>query len=365
MTATPPDNSDLQPAGETLEQDLVRSLRRKEGNWIGWGQTCQQLQKLGYSPQRVFEETGFEPIQQNQLIVAAQVYGSVESGGASPEVLARFERTGSDSLYALRILTQSERVEAANLLVAKGLDSEGAHEVAKALKEYSRLSKKPEEFASYPDDAVAYAYWKLARQQSDLQARSRLIALGLRFAQSASARQQIEKLLTDFTVTRSRPAPRMPFYRMESVDEQPVVIPVAGKMPLSTADLKAVPMVSAEGLFQIVKFSGAGAWVALPGWQVVLASEDPVMVLISSEQLPTSTLDAPLETVEEMLIMVDRSQRQWDSESYFILDDAGQLRIDWSEEAPELSVLGKVVLVLRPKKVLDEDFNKQLWQLDE
>ncbi|MBW4658826.1 MAG: hypothetical protein KME15_09130 [Drouetiella hepatica Uher 2000/2452] len=364
MTATPPDNSDLQPTGDS-EQDLVRSLRRKEGNWIAWGQACQQLQKLGYSPQKIFEETGFEPIQQNQLIVAAQVYGSVASGGASPEVLARFERTGSDSLYELRILTQTDRVEAANLLVVKGLDSEGAHEVAKALKEYSRLSKKPEDFASYPDDAVAYAYWKLARQQADLQARSRLIALGLRFAQSPSARQQIEKLLTDFTVTKVRPAPRIPFYRMESADEQPVVIPVAGKMPLSTAELKAVPMVEAEGLFQIVKFSGAGAWVALPGWQVVLGSEDPVMVLISSEQLPRSPLDAPLDTVEEMLVMVDRSQRQWDSESYFVLDDAGQLRIDWSEDVPELTILGKVALVLRPKKVLDEDFNKQLWQLDE
>ncbi|NJR65013.1 MAG: hypothetical protein HC772_06345 [Leptolyngbyaceae cyanobacterium CRU_2_3] len=369
MTATPSNHSNLQPAGDnpklSEEQVLLQSLRRKEGTWVAWGQACQQLQKMGYTPQQIFEETGFEPVQQNQVIVASQVYGSLVSGEASTAVLERFERTGSDSLYALRVLMQPERVAAATLLVEKGLDSEGAHEVAKALKEFSRVAKKPEEFPNYPGDAVAYSYWKLARQQADLQARSRLIAQGLLFAQSTSARQQIEKLLTDFTITRSRSAPRLPFYRLESEDEQPRVVPIAGKMPLATADLKAVPIVNTSGIFHIVKFSGEGAWVALPGWQVVMTSEDPVMLLIDSDQLPTSPAGVVLETVEEMLVMVDRSQRQWDNESYFIFDEAGQLRIDWFEEIPDLPILGKVVLVLRQKKVLDEDFNKQLWQLDE
>lgn len=368
MTVSPP-NDPLQSSSDSpeplVEQELLQSLRRKEGNWVSWGQACQQLQKAGHSQQQIFEQTGFEPVQQNQLTVAAQVYGSLISGSAAPEVLLRFEQTGSDSLYELRILKQAERVAAATLLVKKGLDSEGAHDVAKALKEFSRLSKPPEEFSDYPGDAVAYDYWKLARQQADLQARSRLIAQGLRFAQSAPARQEIEKLLTDFTVTHSRPAPRLPFYRLESADEQPRVIPVAGRLPLASADLKAVPLVETEGVFHTVKFAGTGAWVALPGWQVVQNSEDPVMIVASSDQLPAPTLDPASETVEEVLIMVDRSQRQWDIESYFAFDEAGQLKMDWFEEAPERSLLGKIVLVLRPKKVLDEEFNKQLWQIDE
>ena len=51
-------------------EELLRSLRQKEGTWVEWGKACQQLQKAGYNPQRIFEETGFEPIQQNQIIVA-------------------------------------------------------------------------------------------------------------------------------------------------------------------------------------------------------------------------------------------------------------------------------------------------------
>ncbi|NJO39466.1 MAG: phosphate/phosphite/phosphonate ABC transporter substrate-binding protein [Cyanobacteria bacterium RU_5_0] len=365
MTVTPPDDANLQSSEERVrqeafEQELLRSLRRKEGNWVTWGQACQQLQKAGYTPQQIFEETGFEPSQQNQVIVAAQVYQSIASGGASGEVLARFERTGSDTLYEFRILAQSERMTAAAIVVEKGIDSEGAHEVAKALKEFSRLSHPPREFAEHPSDAVAYYYWKLARQQADLQSRSRLIAQGLRFTQSETARQQVESLLTDFTIARSRPAPRLPFYRLESADEQPRILAVVGKLPLTVADLQAVPLVENEGLFHMVKFSGTGAWVALPGWQIVRNAEDPVMLLAESHELPS----AP-DLSEEVLVTVDRAQRDWNADSYFVVDQAGQLQIDWFEESPDLPILGRVILVLRPKKVLDEDFNKELWQIEE
>lgn len=357
MTATPSDQS----LPEEAVESLLLSLRRKEGTWVEWGKACQQLQKAGLSQQKIFEATGFEPVQQNQVVVAAQVYGSLESGNAAPEVLTRFERSGSDSLYELRILTQAERVAAATLLVEKGLDSEAAHEVAKALKDFSRMTRPPAEFSELPHDAVAYFYWNLAKQQADLQARSRLIAQALRFAKSETARQQIERLLTDFSVTRRRPAPRLPFYRLESASEQPRIVPVAGKLPLATADLQQVPLVEEEGTFRIVKFSGMGAWSALPGWQVVLAAEDPVLLLANVTELPGTES----EDTEEVLILIDRAQRTWDDNSYFILDQEGQLQFEWFEEAPDRTLLGKVILVLRPKKVLDEDFNKELWQVEE
>jgi Rubisco Assembly chaperone C-terminal domain/Rubisco accumulation factor 1 alpha helical domain/Rubisco accumulation factor 1 helix turn helix domain len=348
------------PEDQAQIQEIVQSLRRKEGNWLAWGKACQTLQKAGYSQQKIFEETGFEPIQQNQITVAAQVYSSLESGDAPPEVLARFERTGSDSLYELRVLTQAERVAAAALVVERGLDSEGAGEVTKALKDFGRF-KAPPEFSDYPSDAIAHYYWKLARQQADLQARSRLIAQGLRFAKSESARLQIEKLLTDFTITRTKAAPKLPFYRLESASDQPRILPVVGKLPLTTADLQAVPMVEEDGAFRLVKFSGVGAWVSLPSWQVVLGAEDPVMLLADSTELPSSPDTLP----EEVLVLVDRAQRQWDEDNHFVVDQAGQLQVAWFEVAPTVSILGKVVLVLRPNKVLDEDYNKELWQIDE
>lgn len=355
--ATSEENLNAQPDIATL----LQSLRRKEGTWIEWGQACQQLQKAGYSPQQIFEETGFEPIQQNQIVVASQVYASIVSVGVAPSVQSRFEHAGSDTLYEFRILTQPERAAAAALVVEKGIDSEGSKEVAKALKDFSRLSRPPEDFTADPGDAVAYHYWKLARQQSDLQARSRLIAQSLRFATSEPARQQIEKLLTDFSITRSRSAPLLPFYRLDSEEELPRILPVVGRLPLSIADLQATPLIEEEGAFRMVKFSGSGAWIPIPGWQVILNADDPIVLLCHSDQLPTLPAGKP----GEVLVVVDRADRQWSEDNYFVVDQDGQLRLQWFEENPDQPLLGRIVLVMRPKKILDEDFNKDPWQIDE
>ncbi|MEM9537787.1 MAG: hypothetical protein AAGA40_19195, partial [Cyanobacteria bacterium P01_E01_bin.45] len=71
-------------------EELIFKLRRKMGTWLEWGEACQQLQKAKISPQDIFEQTGFEPIQQNQIIVAAQVFRSVEAGDASAAAIAHF-----------------------------------------------------------------------------------------------------------------------------------------------------------------------------------------------------------------------------------------------------------------------------------
>ncbi|MGL5060353.1 MAG: RuBisCO accumulation factor 1, partial [Microcoleus sp.] len=142
MTETPQNLS--QPASEPSSdavdvEELIRSLRRKEGSWVDWGHACTALQKAGYSSQKIFEETGFEPVHQNQVTVAAQVYTSMVNADASEEVRSHFWRKGSDILYEFRILTQTERAAAAALILAHNLDADDAREVAKAMKEYSRF----------------------------------------------------------------------------------------------------------------------------------------------------------------------------------------------------------------------------------
>lgn len=354
-------HSDAASPPDSPTEVLLRSLRRKEGTWVEWGQACQQLQKLGQSPQAIFEATGFEPVHQNQVIAAAQVYQNLVSGNAPAAVLEHFQQRGSDILYELRILTQAERVGGATLIWQHQLDVEAAHEVARAIKDFSRLPRLPEGFTTEPGDAVAYQCWKFARQKEDLQERSRLIARGLRFAQSETARRQIEKLLTDFTVVKARPAPRLPLYRLESAEELPRILPVAGRLPLAPADLRAVPLVEESGPFRLVQHVGSCAWVPVPGWQVILNAEDPVGLLASSDQVGLEVAGNP----EELLVVVDRSQRQWDENSYFLVEQAEELEIQWWPDPPELPLLGRVLLILRPRKILDQEFTKDPWQVDE
>jgi len=103
------------PEPEINAEELCDRFVKKQGTWIEWGEPASSYRKQAILPQGIFEETGFEPIQQNQIIVAAQVYTSLVNGNASANVLAHFQQKGSDSLYELRVLAQSERAAAAEL----------------------------------------------------------------------------------------------------------------------------------------------------------------------------------------------------------------------------------------------------------
>ncbi|MEM6251960.1 MAG: RuBisCO accumulation factor 1 [Cyanobacteria bacterium P01_D01_bin.156] len=342
---------------------LLLQLRRKEGNWVDWATACQTLQKSGMSPQAIFEGTGFEAIQQNQIIVAGQVYQSITGGVVSDAALQHFTSRGSDSLYELRILSKDNRARAVQFIYDQGLDSEQVRDIAKALKEYSYRNELPTGFTDHPGDAVAFSYWNLARQKSDLQTRSRLIAQGLRFAHSASARGTIEKLLTDFTVVKTKPTPRLPLFRIETDTDVPCMVPMVGEWPLTVEQIQAVPTMKPEGAFGVVQSKGDQAWVPLPGWQVVLTAKDAIAFLVPFNILPTQTESTSTEAV---LVIVDRQQRTWDDSSYFLVaDDSGQLAMQWFDNEPSADLRGRVIVIVRPKKVLDESYTQELWQIDE
>ncbi len=351
------------PASLSTEeaQELIRSLLHKEGNWVDWGKKCQQLQQAGYSAKDIFEATGFQGSQQNLAIVAAQVYESLIKSQASQDLLNYFSGPRSDVLHEFRILKQEQRLAAAQLAMSKKLDVDGAHEAARAIQHFSRLSQLPEGFADHPGDALAYKYWRAARGKKDLSARSRLIAQGLKFVHSPSAREKIEQLLTDFTVVPKRQAPLLPLYRLESEAELPRIIPVAGSFPLKRQQLEQIPAIEAIEPFRLVEFSGSGTFVPIPGWQVVLKAEDPVAIMSQSDTLPKPI---PGKT-EQVVVVVDRKALDWDVNSYFLIAQGENLELQWSEEKPEAPIIGKVVLVLRPKRILDENVITEPWQMDD
>ncbi|MBE9115155.1 hypothetical protein IQ249_04505 [Lusitaniella coriacea LEGE 07157] len=346
---------------EETAQTLLLQLRRKEGTWVDWGKACHQLQKAGYLTAQIFEETGFEGSQQNLVIVAAQVYESLTKVDASEALLSYCRGPRSDVLYEFRILGQSQRLAAAKLAMEKQLDVDDAKEVARAIKQFSRFSRSPEGFSSDPGDAVAYQCWQRARSKKDLQARSRLIAKGLRFAQSSTARERIEQLLSDFTVVSAQRAPLLPLYRLQEEEQIPRVIPVAGEMPLTPKDIEAIAKVEKIEPFGMVQYSGSGAYVPIPGWQAVLRAEDPVALFCNSDRLP----DAEVRSFERVAIVVDRDAKEWDANSYFLVEQEGELDIQWFPEAPKFPILGQVIVILRPKRILDEDNLMEPWQMDD
>jgi Rubisco accumulation factor 1 alpha helical domain/Rubisco Assembly chaperone C-terminal domain/Rubisco accumulation factor 1 helix turn helix domain len=355
-----PESTDNQT---TIDTDaLLLMLRRKEQNWVAWGKACQQLQKTGLTPQEIFEATGFEPIQQNQIIVGSQVFDSMMAVGIAPATEAHYNRSGSDSLYELRILSQEDRAATADYLHSRNIDSEGSKEVAKAFKEFSYLTQLPEGFTHHPGDALAYQYWRYVKQKADLTEKTRLIARGLMFAHSQTARAQIEKLLTQLSAPPSRTAPAFPMYRLEVDDELPRTFPVAGEFPLSTEVFLSVPEVTGTGMFQITRNNWAGGWISLPGWIVLVKAQEPIAIIAHPDRLP---LKMAVQSTE-LILVFDRGVTTWDEYNYFVIDRDGQLAVEWFETEPNIPILGKLLIVLRPKHPIDPGSKSQdVWDLED
>jgi hypothetical protein len=120
-----------------------------------------------------------------------------------------------------------------------------------------------------------------------------------------------------------------------------------------------VPTAQILNIFGVMRPS-AGNWVGLPGWQTVTAAVSPVVVLaVNKELIPNA------ETEEEILLLIDRAATDWDENKYFAIDRGGQVVVDWFSSAPTETILGQLVLVLRPKRMLSVSNQDALWQNEE
>lgn len=352
------------PLSEETSVELLRSLLHKEGSWVDWGKNCQRLQKAGFSPQTIFEQTGFQTVQQNLIIVAAQVYESLVQEKVGEAVLNYYLGPKSDVLYEFRILNQAQRATAATTAQAQKLDAESAKELARAVQDFSHFSQLPSGFTNHPGDALAYQCWKLAKQNKDLTARTRLIAKGLKFAHSTTARAAIEQLLSDITVAPTKKAPLVPLYRLEEEEEVSRLIPVAGTFPLSREQIEVISPLEIQEPFGLVQYEGSGALVPLPGWQIILKAVDPLAFFCQGSQV-SETLTSKNET---MLVVIDRGAREWHENGYFLISDqtpGNQVTIQWFESLPSVTLLGQIIVVLRPKRILDENHLLEPWQMDD
>jgi hypothetical protein len=354
---------------EAEADKLFEMLRRKEGTWVQWGQACQQLQKMGESSLAIFENTGFEPIQQNQIMVGVQVYTGMLSGKAPAHILEHFERRGSDILYELRILSLTDRIATAELALAKELDSIEVKEVAKAVKDISTMANLPEGFTRHPGDAVAFQAWKALQSKQDAQEKARLIGRGLKFAYSNAARSAIERSLTDMVTPTKTRSPRLPVFRYDDEDLLPRVMPVAGELPLAIADFKAVAISEEQPPFGIVKSSKDCAWVAIPSWQAIVGTQDGVVIVADTDSFKQVSGQELVSTIpnqaETILVIVDRAQREWDDSSYFAIEQDQQIQFQWFDAVPETKLLGRLVLILRQVRIFDAAAAQETWQIDD
>ncbi|MBE9223274.1 hypothetical protein IQ215_11255 [Cyanobacterium stanieri LEGE 03274] len=347
---------------ESEKQELVRSLLHKEGCWVDWGKKCQILQKAGINPQEIFEQTGLQNSQQNLVIVASQVYQSLVDNQVEESTLKYYQGPRSDVLYELRVLNHQERQQAALYCEQKKMDVDGAKEVAKNMKLFARISQPPEGFTNHPGDTVAYQYWKSARQKKTLADKTRLIAEGLKYAHSEGARNKIQQLLTEVATAETvGKMPLLPMYRLEAEEQIPCILPMVGTFPLALSSLENIPSLCPQGPFDVVQVSQSMNLVSIPTWQPVLQAQSPVVVMATTHDLPQQQD----EKNEPILVVVDVEDRQWSSQYYFLVDNHGEVKFSWLPTENQDRILGRVLVILKPRKILDENNLTQPWQMDD
>lgn len=178
------------PLAETYQRIL-----RASQDWLEKGRLLQYLADSGIDSESVSASCGVNSYEQELLKESADVYNSLEKGNAPRPVLRHYARDHGGILREFRALTQTQRVHAATLAVAKHLNAAEAKAVASAIEAFARFSHPPEGFSEHSGDAVAYHCWIGACQETNPQEREHLIARGLRFAHSTTARIKLEALL--------------------------------------------------------------------------------------------------------------------------------------------------------------------------
>ncbi|XP_014510931.1 rubisco accumulation factor 1.1, chloroplastic [Vigna radiata var. radiata] len=349
-------------------------LADRLGLWYQYAPLISSLIREGFSPPTIEETTGISGVEQNRLIVAAQVRDSLVESNADPELLAAFDTGGAELLYELRLLSTSQRVAAALFLVENRCDGKAAKELARAMKDFpSRRGDKGWESFDYtlPGDCLSFMYYRQAREhRNPSEQRTLALEQALRVAETERARNLVLEELERSGEEQDEAedgegVTRVPVVRLrigEVAEARSVVV-----LPVCAADerevLEAPFECRSEGEFGVVVAEkGWGRWVALPGWDplVGLGKGGVVVSFADARVLPWKANRWYRE--EAILVVADRSKREVGADDGFYLvngyGDGKGLKVERGftlKEKGFTQSLGAVLLVVRPPKEEDDD----------
>ncbi|CAJ1976290.1 unnamed protein product [Sphenostylis stenocarpa] len=357
-------------------------LANRLGLWYQYAPLITSLIREGFSPPVIEETTGISGVEQNRLIVAAQVRDSLVESNADPGLLGAFETGGAEILYEIRLLSTSQRVAAARFLVENRSDGKAAQELARAMKDFpSRRGDKGWESFDYtlPGDCLSFMYYRQSREhRNPSEQRSSALEQALRVAETEGARKEVLEELEGNGETEDKEedeesVARVPVVRLrigEVAEASSVVV-----LPVCAADerevLEAPFECRSEGEFGVVVAEkGWGRWVVLPGWDPVvgLGKGGVVVSFADARVLPWKANRWYKE--EAILVVADRSEREVGADNGFYLvngyGDGGGLKVERGftlKEKGFTECLGTVLLVVRPpKEENDDQLSDEDWE---
>ena len=68
--------------------------------------------------------------------------------------------------------------------------------------------------------------------------------------------------------------------------------------------------------------------------------------------------------IEPVLVVVETQFEGWHRDRHYLFANPDQLAVGWFEEKPDVSLVGQVLLILRLRKILDENALASDWSVD-
>eukprot|EP00245_Coleochaete_scutata_P002970 TRINITY_DN14226_c0_g1_i1.p1 TRINITY_DN14226_c0_g1~~TRINITY_DN14226_c0_g1_i1.p1 ORF type:complete len:487 (+),score=78.78 TRINITY_DN14226_c0_g1_i1:98-1462(+) len=339
-------------------------LRDRRGQWYEFAPLLSGLYRLGYTSQMLDEATGLTSIEQNTLIVGAQVYGTLKESELAEDTLAYFEVSDPLLLYELRVLSVSQRKVAAEYVRQQRMDGKAVKELSRAIKDHERMRGKPgrDAFSTEPGDCLAFAYYRNAKECRRLEERTSMAEKGIALAVTDSARAKLATVLNPNAPVSEVDRGLMQVLRLTIEETNPRVIPVAGRLSeASPTDLLSAPAPDPRGPYRIFTSPANCSWVALPSYSPITKAASPAaLTLNSATELPPK-IAVQGRKDEPILLVVDRADvDNIFPEHYYVMSSKGGQGLSLlggsQVKESEDKVLARVLLALRPPlSYQDED----------
>lgn len=321
-------------------------------------------------------------VEQNRLVVASQVRESLVQSKVEESVLDFFDKGGAELLYEIRLLSVNQRAAAAKHLVENNVDGKGAHELARAFKDFPRRrGDRGWECFDYslPGDCLGFMHYRLALEYQDgTEQRKAELELALELAESDKAKKWVTDelegklgILGPDGLEGFAPV-KVPVVRLMygEVAEATVVavLPVCKAEEGEAGVVDAPWECNSQGEFGVVVAEkGWTSWVVLPAWEpVAVLKRGGVAVAFDDARALPWKVNTWCRG-EPILVVTDRGSKAVRDNSGFhlVTGKDGELKVERGSALMRLGVeesLGTVVLVVRPpnedtaNELADEDW---------
>ncbi|CAI9273237.1 unnamed protein product [Lactuca saligna] len=378
----PTSQSPIPPQYRNLDTEArLDVLSNRLGLWFEYAPLIPPLILEGFAPSTLEEVTGISGVEQNRLVVAAQVRESLVQSGVDEETLEFYDKGGAELLYEIRLLSVNQRAAAARYMLENKFEPSDAQELARAIKDFPRRrGDRGWDYFDYtiPADCLAFMYYRQALENRDTESKISVLQKALSVAVSEPAKAWVTKELDgndgdgegqgrDGGVVDGVKVPVVRLNLGEIAEATVVaVLPVCGANERDKG-VKDAPWESGcKGDFGIVEAEKDWRrWVVLPAWEPVIGLKRGGVVVAFSDARALPWRVNRWYKEEAILVVADRSRKEVaaDDGFYLVLSE-DELKVDRGSTLKEKGIqesLGTVVIVVRPPR---EDNDSELAEED-